>query len=215
MDVAEVNAWLTLDQLHADSGWEATVVRQARELDIKVRAADPAREQQFRESFQSEPGIKIDTVQSAETTTAGPFLAQRSFGGDSPALAQDWLEQQFPDIDDRSHFVNRALALSKEVLGRAFFLDQLDHSRAPMPSSEPGDKLSELIARKRASLIASQSALAATIRPLVGDLKRSASKPLSYDDARKLDAALGALLAASGHGDAGYQADLDAVRGLL
>ncbi len=215
LDAAEVNAWLKLDELHADNGWEATVVRSPGEVDLKGAVATSAREQQFLEAFRGEPIVKIDLTQSNQMTGADPYRAQRAFGGDSPALAQDWLEQQYPDLDDRSKFANSALDLSKTLLGRAFFLEQLKQSRAAMPSSAEAEKLSELIARKQSSLIAAQFALAATIRPLVGEVKHPLSKPLSYDDARKLDAALGSLLAASGQDSPDFEAEVNLVRGLL
>lgn len=215
LDEAEVSAWELLGQLHADTGWEATVIRQDDTIELKARAANAAREQEFRDALQENGAVKLKIESSAQSTTIDPFLAERRLTGDSPALAHDWLEQQFPDVEDRSKFTNNVLALSKTVLGRAFYLEQLHRSRTRMVASASGQRLAEIIAHQEDLLVTEQTALAVAIHPLVGSPKRPVTTLLSYAEATRLDDVLGALLAASTQDTRGYTDEMEAVRELL
>jgi hypothetical protein len=215
LDESESNAWARLGQLHADTGWEATVVRQVDEVEIKAKVASPEREQQLRVSFKQDPDVKFDIHVSTQSSDVDAFLAQRHLTGDSPALAHDWLEQAYPDVEARSKFSNGALDLSKAILGRAFFLDQLRQSRSKMSPSPSAQKMSELISQEEILLGASQAALASELQPLIGKPKQSVTKPLTYGEAGELDAALGALLAASSKDNQEYENQIAIVQGLL
>ncbi len=215
LDGPEVDAWSLLEQLHADTGWEASVVRQPTGLEVKARVSSSAREQQFREAFQQNSAVKLDIQESEQANDQASFLAQRQLTGDSPALAHDWLEQQFPDVEERSKFVNGVLDRSKQILGRAFFLEQLRRSRDRMAPSDAKLRLSEEITHQKILLHLEREGLASAIEPMAGSPEHHEKGSLAYSEAEQLDVALGALLATSIKDKADYDAELKIVRDLL
>ena len=166
------------------------------------------------DAFHSYPDVEVEIHDYHESATSD-FLPQRTLEGDSPALANEWLEQQFPDLESRTQYANTTVELSKTVLGRAFILEQLQNRRRSLRQCSCAIELSKLIDRETTLLSVAERELSSATKSLVGDAKRKISKPLSYEDARHLDLALGNLLIASSQNSPSYDESMDTVRRLL
>lgn len=212
LDEAEADAWQTLCRMGEDSGWETIVVRRGETVEVEGQLPDQQRAQELRSALQKVD--RVSTYLDLSTADAQQVLATRSLGGDAPALAHDWLEQQFPDVEDRSRYVNGVLDHSKAILGHAFFLDRLGTARRGMTSSKPAHKVDELIAARERGLDREEASLASTLRPLLGEPHQN-TRPLTYREAVELDGALGALLAASNGNEPSYKSYLQLVQKLL
>lgn len=215
-DVLEVNAWDVLRRLNADSGWEANVLRDGNKVVVKASVQDEARKHEIEDAFRSYPDVDVDVHDYRESSSVQEFLAQRTLDGDAPALAVDWLKQQFPDSESRNRYANGTVELSKAVLGRSFVLTQLQKRRRDLRTCSCAAELSKLIDQETMLLIVAQKELSSAAQSLVGEGKRASSKPLSYEEAQRLDAALGYLLvAASTQNSVSYDENVETVRRLL
>jgi hypothetical protein len=215
-DVLEVQAWQMLRNLHADTGWEANVVREGDNVIVKATAPGEVRRQELASRFYAHPEMRLEMHNYQEASGTGDFLAQRALNGDAPALAQAWLEQQFPDHDSRNRYANHTVELSKIVLGRAFIVDQLQNRRRGLRECSCAPALAKLIHQETSLLTGAQAELRAAIQPLVGSPQHHASTPLTYEDAKRLDTALGSLLiASSSQNPLSYEQSIDLVQRLL
>jgi hypothetical protein len=199
-DQLEVEAWEMLAKLNADSGWEANVLRDGDQVIVKANVSDAARKEQIEGAFSGLSGVQFDIHGQPQSAADTEFLAQRTLNGDAPALAHDWLEQQYPDPDGRSRFVNSTLALSKRLLGRAFIVTQLKQRRLALVNCTCSRDLDKLFAHEENLLALDRNSLSAALKPLLMDQSRTEprkSGSFTYPDAKELDALLGNLLAAS------------------
>jgi hypothetical protein len=224
-DVLEVQAWRTLQTLQADSGWEASVSRTGAEVFVKSISGDSIRREEFAAAFRNYPAIKIEAPPGSANTLVD-FLPPRALRGDSPALAQSWLEEQFPDHDARNRYTNTTADLSRAVLGRAAFLEQLKARQEGLQQCSCAPAMTKLIEQETIRLNEAKASLKAALEPLLPDAadpvpqpkRKKSAKPatLSYADAQRLDATVSSLLtAASSQDTLSYEDALALVRQLL
>jgi hypothetical protein len=215
-DLLEVHAWEVLRSLNADSGWEANVLRDGNRVLVKASVPSETRKQEIADAFHSYPDVDLDIHEYHESSETNDFLAQRTLDGDAPALALDWLKQQFPDPESRNRYANDTVDLSKAVLGRAFVLEQLQSRQHDLRQCSCAAELAKLIERQTILLNIAEKDLNSATSSLIGDAKRKSSKPLSYEDAKRLDWALGNLLiASSSQSPISYDESMETVRRLL
>jgi hypothetical protein len=121
---------------------------------------------------------------------------------DGPPLAHHWLEQQFEDPAARSQFVNSTVNLSKAILGRAYILEELKERRNTISHCACRRALDGLIEGERASLLVAQRSLGSSLAPLLDTSPHSASRTITAQAARRLDAAVLKLVFAATPDDA-------------
>jgi hypothetical protein len=217
-DVLEVYSWELLQKLNADSGWEASVVRDGGNVVVKVDVENEARKREIVNAFDAYPEVTLDFADHRTRLGQTTFLANRDMDGDSAPQAQDWLREQFPDSESRNRFANSTLALSKVVLGRAFILKEMEGRRRNMQHCSCLPELSRLIRRETELLDVAMTNLGLAAGALLRSPspKRLSSGSMSYVDAQYLDMALAHLLVASSSKNAlSYQENIEIVRRLL
>jgi hypothetical protein len=193
-ELAESDAWSVLHRLNADTGWEATVRRDVQNVTVLGVVSDDARRTQIVDALQPIEGLKveIDTYADASPQVQAMLPVRLSTAPGKP-IAQAWMEEQFPDDEERSKFRNEVREMSRRVLGRALELETLKASlRNDQDCSACRTKLALLIHVNQAVLDADSFQLSTAISPYIGHQpKRSVA--VSYADAQQLDRALGAL----------------------
>jgi hypothetical protein len=217
-DVLEVHAWTSLRKLHADSGWEALVVRNDDdEVRVKAVVKDQSRAKEFEDAFADAPGVTLDVrPNTSPGDVRGLFPERLSPVEDAPPLATDWLRNRFSDSDEGVAYSNQVLHRSQEILGRAFLLDQLRRRQLSLARCTCVREMNSLIHLEGLDLKRIVSGLRTELEPLVGANGGSFSEPLSFADARALDASLHELLWRRPlHGSATFDASIQQVRSLL
>jgi hypothetical protein len=194
-EVLEAHAWTILRQLHADSGWEALVVRSDDEVRVKAVVRDQARAKEFEDAFVSTPGVVLDLRPNATPGDVNGLFPERLRPAeDAPALAEDWLRDRFPDTDEGAVYSNQALQRSQEILGRAFMLDQLRRRQLVLAHCTCVKEIDSLVHAETLDLSTLVSGLATDLEPLLGVKTKALSGSLSLADAKALDASLHELL---------------------
>jgi hypothetical protein len=216
-NMLEVQAWQILHDLNGDTGWEARIVRSGEVVKIEAQVLTAARKEEFEHAFGLYPKIVGDIHEYGEAGARPNFLPYRSPDvSGQPALAHEWLEQQFQDPKARSQFVNRAVSLSKAILGRAYILGELQARRKDIAGCSCVHTLDGLIEKERAALMDSQSSLRSALEPLVGVPPQAVPKKITPAAARRLDTAVIKLLFAVPPGNtAPLDEGKNAVRQLL
>jgi hypothetical protein len=101
-DLLEVHAWTRLHQLKADSGWEGVVLREGAEVRVKAIVQGDSRKQELERGFAVYPELVLDIRSYVERGVVSDVLPNRTPGAeDAPALAINWLRQEFVDVDAR------------------------------------------------------------------------------------------------------------------
>jgi hypothetical protein len=194
-NMLEVQAWQVLHDLNGDTGWEARIVRSGDVVKVEAQVLTAARKEEFEHAFGPYPKIERDIHEYGEPGTRLSFLPYRrpDVSGE-PALAHEWLEQQFQDPKARSQFVNRAVDLSKAILGRAYILGELQERRKAIAGCSCAHTLDGLIEKEREALLDSQSSLRSALEPLVGVPPQTVPKKITSASAQRLDTAVVKLL---------------------
>jgi len=217
-DLSEVQAWMTLRQLNADSGWEAIVFRNGPQVQVRAVVNDEERRQQLVKSFfAANHGIGLEIHLLTDKSNYEGILPNRARpSGNEPGLAERWLEQQFQEGDARTRFSNTALHLSQQVVGRAFFIAALQQRQLALTHCSCSRDLSHLISAEKQSLSGLQADLHRSLEPLIGSASNSPLRPLTLVEARDLDTALEDLLSASaGQDEAAFDARVQQIRSVL
>lgn len=216
-DLLEVQAWTTLHRLNADSGWEATVVRNGSHLRVEAIVTTEERKDQILSAFSSTHDLGLEVHLLTDGYSSMEILPNRARPrGDEPGLAEGWLEQQFPESDARTRFSNDALHLSQQIFGRAFFIDKLQQRQLAMRQCSCAKSLTELVVVEKAGLSGLQGNLYHSLEPLVGPAPDAPSRPLTLVEARNVDMALEDLFSAStGPDEAALDAHIRDIRNLL
>lgn len=218
-DLLEVQAWYALHSLEADSGWEAAVLRDGRGVRVKAMVADEDRKAELERVFAQYPAIVLDLRTPDHPGDLRDLLPSRiPEEEDGPALAGRWLEMHLAQPEAEADFSNRALRLSRQILGRSFLLERLRRRQTALGSCSCAKGLARLVQTDTRALWDLQSGLALSLEPLLGSspgvsrnsppssapgspsspmpglLSGTSRAPLTYAEARDLDGALHALL---------------------
>jgi hypothetical protein len=194
VDLLEANAWSTLYKLGADSGWEGIVVRNGSQVEVEAIADNKEQKQKFLVAFAAYPEIDVKVHSSTDAAGQESVLPDRMRpDGDEAGLADGWLEQQFPDTDSRAKYSNQTLRYSRQILGRTFFLDQLQQREQALRRCSCAKELSRLVAGETRLLLALQGELSSDLQPLTGRLNHPPSRVLTFSQAQELDFDLGTI----------------------
>jgi hypothetical protein len=216
-DLLEVQAWMTLRQLNADSGWEAIVFRNGPQVQVKAVVNDEERRQQLFKGFAANHGIGLKILLLTDKSNYEDILPNRGRpAGNEPGLAERWLEQQFPEGDARARFSNTTLHLSQQIVGRAFFIDKLQQRQRTLRRCSCAKDLSDFTATEKQVLSGLQEDLYRSLEPLIGSVSNSPLRPMTLVEARDLDKALEDLLSAStGQDEAAFDSRVQQIRSVL
>ena len=217
-DLLEVQAWKLLHELNADSGWEALVLRDGSRVKIEGVVSEEERRQQLLKAFEQYPRIESDIRLARDTGKyAGYVIPERRFlppGG--PALADRWLQSEFPETDARMEYLNSTDRLVHDILGRAFFVDKLRQRQKTLIHCSCATAFSELLETEEKTLGTLQMDLSAALRPLIGSPSHPPSEPLDSREAENLDLALQELLRRStGESSTSLNSRIQEIRRLL
>ncbi|MBT9332990.1 hypothetical protein [Paracidobacterium acidisoli] len=216
-DLLEVQAWMALHQLNADSGWEAIVLRNGPDVRVKAVVPDDNRKQAVEKEFAAYPGISLEIHFAANPGDISDlFPARIHITGEAPALATDWLRQQYENSEARAEFSNQALRFSQKILGRAFIVDKLEKRRAALAHCSCEKDMAALVEAEKRSLGELEAGLSANIEPMFSARPGSSSHVLTLAEAMRLDASLHELLwRGSDSADTTFDASLQQVNSLL
>lgn len=216
-NLLEAKAWAQLHELEADTGWEAIVLRNDRQILVKAFVETDERRQQIITAFAPYPAITLEIHSVNSKASHKDVSPQRaSLEGYAPGLAEAWLEMHFPDADARMEYSNNVLSLSQHILGRAFFLDRLRRRQTAMESCSCSGEMAALIVAEQQVLSKLQADLSQSLEPLIGASTGSPERTLSLAEARDLDTALEELFSSSsGASEKAFDMRLRQVRRLL
>jgi hypothetical protein len=211
-DLLEVRAWQTLSTLHADSGWEATVLRTGSGVSIHAVTDTVERKEELQRGLAALASAEVH-IQTADDVR-GPvdFLPQRSFPAPGEALAQAWVKEHFPTLFDQSSFKNRVVRQSGSLLGHALYIDRLKQRKAALSHCSCNVELSRLILAEEAELRSQQSALLASLSPILDVAPSSPGKAMTAKEAARMDLLVQELLISSGDSPDSLQSHLSSLR---
>jgi hypothetical protein len=211
-DVLEVHAWSALHDAQVDSVWDASVVRHEQDVHVNVAADDTNKRQQVLHAF---AGASNQNAHVQTTSGSLRDMPKRAFSGDGPALAEHWVTEHYPDSTRQTAFKSEATRLSREVLGRALWIDRMESRRSALQSCSCSAVFNGLIAEEQRDLARAEMRLTLALQPLAG--RNDSPKPLSGSDARKLDLSVQELFISSNRGaeEDGMQRQLASVQKLL
>jgi hypothetical protein len=207
-DAIEVQAWNMLRSLGADSGWEATITRKGGEVRVVGFIDDASRREKFEQAFSNLQGVTLDLHQPA-------LLPHRGSNGDAQPLAEHTLETLIPDSHERGQRVTEIADASRAVVGKAYFHDRLIERRNASQDTPAAHALTPLLEEERGDLLAATARLSDLLEPLVDTKKNVLHSPLSYAQARTLDAAVLSLVNAAPKQSASLEQTEGLVRSLL
>ncbi len=190
LDTREVHAWTTLHKLGADSGWEATVIRQSDRVVVGGLVADATRQKEIESVMaQVDPQIQIELHTTASALASDRALfPERQLGASAPPLAEDWLEEHFPAPNERSAYSSHVSELSRSLLGQIFLYSKLNSRYQVLHACPCAKDLEPDLLAQRERIASLQQELASTLAPVIGDT--SVHKPgrlLTYREAVELD----------------------------
>jgi hypothetical protein len=208
-DAVEVQAWKLLRELGADSGWEAIVTRSGSEVHVTGFISDGDRRTKLTESFSSIDGVKVN-LNHPES------LPHRGGDGDAAPLAESALEAAIPDAHQRGERITEIANASQAVVGKVFLYDRLLARKRAMQEGSQANALNSLIGDERTDLLAATTKLSSLLQPLLAiPESRELSEPLSYAQARALDAAILSLYNGAPKRSANLEQTTHLVRSLL
>ena len=199
LDRIEVRAWQALHELGADSGWEAAVTRTSKSVVVVTAIPDDHRREKLRHVLRAstEPNLLVQALASNRATMPS-IWPQRPICGNSIPLAEGVLEARYADASERSRFVTSISAVSKRLVGLAFERERLRERRAALHSCPCAAALDALIGDTQARLAQELYTEGQSLSEVLGAIPASTSdRPLSYPEARQMDAALEALFSAA------------------
>jgi hypothetical protein len=208
-DAIEVQAWNMLRSLGADSGWEATVTRKGGEVRIVGYVDEASRRDKFDQAFSSLPDVTVDLNQPG-------VLPTRGGNGDARPLAERTLETLIPDPHERGKRITEISDASRAVVGKAYLHDCLIARRNVFQESPAAHALAPLIEEERSDLLAATIRLSDLLEPLVETRGNHGIRaPLSYSQARTLDAGVLSLVNAAPKQSASLEQTTNLVHSLL
>lgn len=193
-DVLEVRAWSALHTAQLDSVWDASVVRNGQNIRVNVSAEDEGKRQQVLRALE---GTSTQDIHLHAATGAVPDMPKRVFSGDGPALAERWVIEHYPDSAKQTAFKSESTRLSRDVLGRALWIERMESRQSALQSCSCAESFHALITTERLDLAKAEMHLAQALQPLAG--QGAAVYPLNAADARKLDLSVQELLISSDH----------------
>jgi hypothetical protein len=123
---------------------------------------------------------------------------RRPVGGNSIPLAEGILEARHADALERSRFVTSISSLSKTLVGLAFERERLRERRSALHSCPCATDLDALIRASETRLAQALHTEGLLVSEVLGAIPPSTSRiPLSYPEARQMDAALESLFSAA------------------
>ncbi len=214
-DLLEVRAWQSLFSLHADSGWEANILRSGPQVIVRAIAADDNRKKELQHGFAQLEGVEAHIQTAEESSGLVDFLPQRAFPAPGAALAEAWVQEHFHDPASQNAFKNSVVRSSRSLLGRALFVERLQQRHAALAACSCVSELSKLILSEQAELQTQQTALFADLSPLLDAAPPATTKPLSGRNARQLDLLVQELLISSGGSSDALEPSKSTLRALL
>jgi hypothetical protein len=211
-DVLEVRAWSALREAEADSVWDANVVRNQQSVRVNVAADYENKREQILRALDGSSKQNVPLQVSADALRATP---KRAFSGDGPALAEHWVTEHYPESARQTEFKSEAARLSRDVLGRALWIERMESRRSALQGCSCAESFNVLIASERIDLAKAEMRLAQALQPLAGHT--ALARPLTGAEARKLDLSVQELLISNGHSteEDGMQRQLANVQKLL
>jgi hypothetical protein len=208
-DAIEVQAWNLLRTIGGDSGWEATISRKGGEVRVVGFVQDESRRNKFEQAFSSLQGVTTNLSQPE-------VLPKRGNNGAAPPLAEHTLETLIPDSHQRGERITEIADASRTIVGKAYLHDRLVARRKAFQDSPSAHALNLLVEEERAELLAATLRLSDLLEPLIETREdRIFHLPLSYSQARVLDAAVLSLVSAAPKQTASLQETRDQIRSLL
>lgn len=211
-DVLEVQAWEALHAAQIHSVWDASVVRNGQSIRVSVAVEGEEKRQQILRAFErtSKQDVHLQTSPGSVRD-----MPKRAFSGDGPALAEHWVTEHYPDSATQTAFKSEGARLSRDVLGRALWIERMEARRGALQACRCVESFNALIAAEQLDLAASEMRLAQALQPLVGH--SDGVRPLSAADARTLDLSVQELLISSDHAadDTAMQRQLSSMQKLL
>lgn len=199
LDQMEVRAWRAVHEMGVDSGWEAVVTRTPKSVVVVTAIPDAHRREKLRAVLHSiaESGLVIQDVESNRASISS-LWPQRPVSGNSIPLAEGILEARYADASERSRFVTNVSAGSRRLVGLAFEQELLRERRAALHACPCAADLDSLIRETQARLAQELHTEGQLLSEVLGAIPASTShRPLSYPEARQMDAALEALFSAA------------------
>lgn len=214
-DLLEVRTWQALRNFHADSGWEANVLRSGSQVVIRAIASDDSRKRELESGLASLAPAEIRIQTSDEISAPVEFLPQRAFPAPGAALAEPWVEEHFHDPAAQNAFKNNIVRLSRSLLGHALYIERLQQRRSALSACACVSELARLILSEQTELRSQQTVLLAGLAPLLDVDPSAALKPITAKSARQLDLIVQELLISSGEGPASLEPRKSTLRALL
>jgi hypothetical protein len=199
LDRLEVRAWQALHEMGEDSGWEAAVTRTPKSVVVITSIPDAHRREKLRDFLFSgaPPNLAMQEIESVRPTVSS-IWPRRPVGGNSIPLAEGILEARYSDALERSLFVTSISSVSKTLVGLAFERERLRERRSALHSCPCAADLDALLRATETRLAQALQTEGRLISEVLGALPPSTSHvPLSYPEAREMDAALESLFSAA------------------
>lgn len=190
MDESEVNAWTTLHRLGADSGWEATVLRRGDDVQVVGLVPDAHRREELQTAFAKIEGVNtfLSAVRSGLTAPDG-FLAHRPPTGNSAPVAEDLLEEKFPEAGERGDYVTALSNTLRAIVGHAFEYEKLTRRHSALSGCSCAGALAFITKEQSEQLAKETAELRALLAPFTDARELSVDhRPLTYQEAQALDA---------------------------
>jgi hypothetical protein len=195
LDRMEVHAWQVVHELGADSGWEAAVTRTPKSVVVITSIPDAHRREKLRDFLFSgaPPNLVMQEAESVRPTISS-IWPRRPVGGNSIPLAEGILEARYSDALERSRFVTSVSSVSKTLLGLAFERERLRERRSALHSCPCAADLDALLRATEARLAQTLHTEGQLVSEVLGAIPPATSHiPVSYPEARQMDAALESL----------------------
>jgi len=199
LDRMEVRAWQALYELGADSGWEAAVTRAPKSVVVITSIPDARRREKLRDFLFSgaPPNLVMREAESVRPAIS-PIWPRRPVGGNSIPLAEGILEARYSDASERSRFVTSISSVSKTLVGLAFERERLRERRSALHSCPCAADLDALLRATETRLAQALHTEGQLVSEVFGAIPPSTSHiPVSYPEAREMDAALQSLFSAA------------------
>lgn len=214
-DLLEVRAWQALRDLHADSGWEATVLRSGSTIVIRAVTDTTERKNELQTNLAALAPVEVHIQTADETRGAVDFLPQRSFPAPGEALAESWIESHFHSSFDQNSFKNQVVKLSGNLLGHALFIDRLKQRQFALSHCSCAADLNRLTLMEEAELRSQQAVLLAALAPILDVTPSPGGKIMTMKEAMRMDLIVQELLISSGGSSVSLETQLSSLRELL
>lgn len=201
-DELEVEAWVALHEVNADDGYEASIQRSRDTVLVNGYVASTARKRAILARFESLRGVRVGIATYGDADPGDlSWIPKRENDGSGPALARKLFEVNLAPGQTVSEQSDRALSLSKALLGKAGFVNALEKRRAAIGACQCSKRLDELLTAERAKISVIVAHLRETVGPIAGDTEHGNPGAIPrIEDVERLDATLLQLLSSSKDG---------------